>query len=259
MERSRRRQEVLAGHFCTLGSARVKLARRLPTADPIGQIELLDIPAAGSDSPAAASCPAALAHVQMLPWMRGAWCCCGLQTPVACSSGQAGKQPCRVVSLRSMSVCNRQGSALPVANATSWPPQAVGDVCMGSVLGLSSQAALECRMGALLGGLPVAVPVHVVNRQCGSGEAGRPAGAPLPTPGKGRQATCSLAACCRHCCGPGRLCGSGTWLPTVACACCSPLLRAGLQAVAEVSSSIRAGYYSIGIAGGEASPHPHCT
>lgn len=70
---------------------------------------------------------------------------------------------------------------------------------MGSVLGLSSQAALECRMGALLGGLPVAVPVHVVNRQCGS----------------------------------------------------------GLQAVAEVSSSIRAGYYSIGIAGGVESMSAH--
>ncbi|KAI7840879.1 hypothetical protein COHA_005409 [Chlorella ohadii] len=75
---------------------------------------------------------------------------------------------------------------------TGVEPEAVGDVCFGSVMGPSSQRANECRIAMFLAGFPNSVPVHTVNRQCSS----------------------------------------------------------GLQAIAEVAASIRAGYYTIGIAGG---------
>lgn len=75
---------------------------------------------------------------------------------------------------------------------TGVEPEAVGDVCFGSVMGPSSQRANECRIAMFLAGFPTSVPVHTVNRQCSS----------------------------------------------------------GLQAIAEVAASIRAGYYTIGIAGG---------
>ncbi|KAL4458860.1 hypothetical protein ABPG75_013725 [Micractinium tetrahymenae] len=71
-------------------------------------------------------------------------------------------------------------------------PEAVGDVCFGSVMGPSSQRANECRIAMFLAGFPESVPVHTVNRQCSS----------------------------------------------------------GLQAIAQVAASIKAGYYTIGIAGG---------
>lgn len=48
-------------------------------------------------------------------------------------------------------------------------PQAVGDVCFGSVMGPSSQRANECRIAMFLAGFPESVPVHTVNRQCSSG------------------------------------------------------------------------------------------
>ena len=63
---------------------------------------------------------------------------------------------------------------------------------VGSVLGDSSQRAIQCRIAALLAGIPDTVPVHTVNRQCSS----------------------------------------------------------GLQAVASVAAAIRAGFYTIGLAGG---------
>ncbi|EFN53218.1 hypothetical protein CHLNCDRAFT_25846 [Chlorella variabilis] len=72
-------------------------------------------------------------------------------------------------------------------------PEAVGDVCFGSVMGPSSQRANECRIAMFLAGFPTSVPVHTVNRQCSS---------------------------------------------------------AGLQAIAQVAASIKAGYYEVGIAGG---------
>ncbi|PRW59580.1 3-ketoacyl- thiolase peroxisomal [Chlorella sorokiniana] len=75
---------------------------------------------------------------------------------------------------------------------TGVEPEAVGDVCFGSVMGPSSQRANECRIAMFLAGFPTSVPVHTVNRQCSS----------------------------------------------------------GLQAIAEVAASIRAGFYTIGIAGG---------
>lgn len=75
---------------------------------------------------------------------------------------------------------------------TGVEPEAVGDVCFGSVMGPSSQRANECRIAMFLAGFPESVPVHTVNRQCSS----------------------------------------------------------GLQAIAQTAASIRAGYYTIGIAGG---------
>lgn len=52
---------------------------------------------------------------------------------------------------------------------TGVEPEAVGDVCFGSVLGPSSQRANECRMAMFFAGFPDTVPVHTVNRQCSSG------------------------------------------------------------------------------------------
>ncbi|PSC76644.1 3-ketoacyl-thiolase peroxisomal [Micractinium conductrix] len=75
---------------------------------------------------------------------------------------------------------------------TGVEPEAVGDVCFGSVMGPSSQRANECRIAMFLAGFPESVPVHTVNRQCSS----------------------------------------------------------GLQAIAQVAASIRAGFYTVGIAGG---------
>eukprot|EP01023_Acetabularia_acetabulum_P061670 TRINITY_DN7486_c0_g1_i1.p1 TRINITY_DN7486_c0_g1~~TRINITY_DN7486_c0_g1_i1.p1 ORF type:complete len:436 (+),score=106.13 TRINITY_DN7486_c0_g1_i1:183-1490(+) len=46
---------------------------------------------------------------------------------------------------------------------------AVGDIVVGSVLGPSSQRANECRIAALLAGIPETVPIRTVNRQCSSG------------------------------------------------------------------------------------------
>jgi len=37
------------------------------------------------------------------------------------------------------------------------------------VLGDSSQRAIQCRIAALLSGIPDTVPIHTVNRQCSSG------------------------------------------------------------------------------------------
>jgi acetyl-CoA acyltransferase 1 len=48
-------------------------------------------------------------------------------------------------------------------------PEAIGDICFGSVLGPSSQRANELRMAAFFAGFPDTVPVHTVNRQCSSG------------------------------------------------------------------------------------------
>eukprot|EP01025_Chloroclados_australasicus_P054006 TRINITY_DN6399_c0_g1_i1.p1 TRINITY_DN6399_c0_g1~~TRINITY_DN6399_c0_g1_i1.p1 ORF type:complete len:439 (-),score=74.04 TRINITY_DN6399_c0_g1_i1:407-1723(-) len=47
--------------------------------------------------------------------------------------------------------------------------EAVGDIVVGSVLGPSSQRANECRIAALLAGIPETVPIRTVNRQCSSG------------------------------------------------------------------------------------------
>lgn len=42
--------------------------------------------------------------------------------------------------------------------------QDIGDVVIGSVLGDSSQRAIQCRVASLLSGIPETVPVHTVNR-----------------------------------------------------------------------------------------------
>ncbi|CAK0784137.1 3-ketoacyl-CoA thiolase 2, peroxisomal [Coccomyxa viridis] len=48
-------------------------------------------------------------------------------------------------------------------------PADIGDIVMGSVLGDSSQRAIQVRIAGLLAGIPDNVPVHTVNRQCSSG------------------------------------------------------------------------------------------
>ncbi len=75
---------------------------------------------------------------------------------------------------------------------TKIDPKLIGDVVVGTVLGSGSQRANECRIAALLAGIPDTVPIHILNRQCSS----------------------------------------------------------GLQAVAHVAGSIKAGFYDIGIAAG---------
>ena len=75
---------------------------------------------------------------------------------------------------------------------TGIDPADIGDIVIGSVLGDSSQRAIQCRIASLLAGIPDTVPVHTVNRQCSS----------------------------------------------------------GLQAIASVAAAIKAGYYSVGLAGG---------
>lgn len=52
---------------------------------------------------------------------------------------------------------------------TGVEPEAVGDIVIGSVLGNSSQRAVECRISSFFAGFPETVPVHTVNRQCSSG------------------------------------------------------------------------------------------
>ena len=42
--------------------------------------------------------------------------------------------------------------------------QDIGDIVMGSVLGDSSQRAIQVRIAGLLAGVPETVPVHTVNR-----------------------------------------------------------------------------------------------
>lgn len=75
---------------------------------------------------------------------------------------------------------------------TGVDPKDIGDIVIGSVLGDSSQRAIQCRIAALLSGIPDTVPIHTVNRQCSS----------------------------------------------------------GLQAIASVAAAIKAGFYSVGLAGG---------
>ena len=52
---------------------------------------------------------------------------------------------------------------------TGVDPKDIGDIVIGSVLGDSSQRAIQCRIAALLSGIPDTVPLHTVNRQCSSG------------------------------------------------------------------------------------------
>ena len=75
---------------------------------------------------------------------------------------------------------------------TGIDPADIGDIVIGSVLGDSSQRAIQCRIASLLAGIPDTVPIHTVNRQCSS----------------------------------------------------------GLQAIASVAAAIKAGFYTIGLAGG---------
>ncbi|CBZ53610.1 Acetyl-CoA acetyltransferase,related [Neospora caninum Liverpool] len=51
---------------------------------------------------------------------------------------------------------------------TKIDPSRIQDVCIGNVL-QPGAGALGSRIGMLMGGLPVSVPVNVVNRQCSSG------------------------------------------------------------------------------------------
>jgi acetyl-CoA acyltransferase 1 len=49
---------------------------------------------------------------------------------------------------------------------TKIDPKLIGDVVVGTVLGVKAN---EARISCLLAGLPDTVPVHVLNRQCSSG------------------------------------------------------------------------------------------
>lgn len=75
---------------------------------------------------------------------------------------------------------------------TKIDPAQIGDIVVGTVLGQNVQRANECRIGALMAGVPDTVPIQTINRQCSS----------------------------------------------------------GLQAIASVAASIRAGYYNVGLACG---------
>jgi len=75
---------------------------------------------------------------------------------------------------------------------TKVDPKSLGDIVVGSVLGVGTQRANECRIASFLAGIPEEVPVHILNRQCSS----------------------------------------------------------GLQSIASVASSIKAGYYDVGLAAG---------
>lgn len=62
------------------------------------------------------------------------------------------------------------GSVLKATiDKTGIDPKLVGDVVVGTVLGSGSQRANECRIAALMAGLPDTVPIHIINRQCSSG------------------------------------------------------------------------------------------
>ncbi|XP_066319824.1 3-ketoacyl-CoA thiolase 2, peroxisomal-like [Miscanthus floridulus] len=56
-----------------------------------------------------------------------------------------------------------------VLDNTRINPADIGDIVVGTVLGPSSQRAIECRTAALFAGFPETVPVRTVNRQCSSG------------------------------------------------------------------------------------------
>ena len=56
-----------------------------------------------------------------------------------------------------------------VLDQTSVAGKDVGDIVVGSVLGQNVQRANEVRIAQFLAGIPNTVPIHTVNRQCGSG------------------------------------------------------------------------------------------
>lgn len=109
----------------------------------------------------------------------------------------------------------------------------------GSVLGPSSQRANECRIAMFLAGFPSSVPVHTVNRWAGLG--GRVGGRVRACMPPGWWAAAALASQ-----------SSSAALPTAAGPPPPPRRQcsSGLQAIAEVAAAIKAGYYTIGIAGG---------
>mmetsp|Transcript_21801 Transcript_21801/g.37207 ORF Transcript_21801/g.37207 Transcript_21801/m.37207 type:complete len:467 (-) Transcript_21801:333-1733(-) len=56
-----------------------------------------------------------------------------------------------------------------VLERTGVEASAIGDIVVGSVLGPSSQRAIEARIASFFAGIPEEVPVRTVNRQCSSG------------------------------------------------------------------------------------------
>ena len=67
--------------------------------------------------------------------------------------------------------CTASRCCWPVILPDAWPlegvqalAQDIGDIVMGSVLGDSSQRAIQVRIAGLLAGIPDNVPVHTVNR-----------------------------------------------------------------------------------------------
>ena len=136
----------------------------------------------------------------------------------------------------------------------------MGDVCFGSVMGPSSQRANECRIAMFLAGFPESVPVHTVNRQCSSGKqaVGGWVGGASRVVESGKESAGWLAGWTSAGWGASARCT----LPQDACQSANPTLcpvaapppsastTAGLQAIAQVAASIRAGFYTVGIAGG---------
>ncbi|KAL4421581.1 hypothetical protein ABPG75_010872 [Micractinium tetrahymenae] len=175
MKRAGQRQEVLAGH---LGLAPTAAADHAPPVPPT--------PPTGHPAPASAA-----SYERRAPFDDDIVIVSACRTPL-CKARRGGLKDADVVDLAATVLQE-------TLRRTGVEPEAVGDVCFGSVLGSSFRATKECRMATLLSGFPVAVPVHVVNRQCGS----------------------------------------------------------GLQAIAQVAASIRAGFYSVGIAGGVESMSAH--
>ena len=137
--------------------------------------------------------------------------------------------------------------------------QDIGDVVIGSVLGDSSQRAIQCRVASLLSGIPETVPVHTVNRCVTNGRCYLPSCpgewsacrlrlAPVEHVGACRD-LCKRAQCFWLCACIVRACWAAVRTEQVSCAACRQC-SSGLQAVASVAASIRAGFYTIGLAGG---------
>jgi acetyl-CoA acyltransferase 1 len=114
---------------------------------------------------------------------------------------------------------------------TGVDPADVGDVVIGSVLGPSSQRANEARIAMFLAGMPETVPVHTVNRCVHIYLS-------LYSVLSYVEYYCLLLCLSAH---------NHTLTHTrIHCRQCS----SGLQAIASVAASIKAGYYTMGLAGG---------
>ncbi len=121
--------------------------------------------------------------------------------------------------------------------------QDIGDIVVGSVLGDSSQRAIQCRVASLLAGIPETVPVHTVNR-CGPARAASVEFAVCEY-----VSSPSVSLCARVHAMLGT-CALALAAASAGPACARRQCSSGLQAIASVAASIKAGFYTIGLAGG---------